>query len=321
MDIEYLLLLQNLRDVTGTAFAEFMGIVSKVAVSELAVIMMCLIYWVVDRQAGKRIFGGFALGVFMNGLLKLIFCVYRPWIRDPRVTPYGDSKVAATGYSFPSGHSTWATSCFGGTGEWLRRRGHRVPCALFWIFAVLVMFSRNFLGVHTPQDVMVGFAATALCMLAVYKMEAWTDEDPKRDFYVMAAGLVLCVAAAVFYLVKPYPLDYAADGSLLVDPANMINDSFQGIGFVAGYVVCRTIERRGFAFDQELTMRERLICSIIGLIPLTLILVFGLHAVKLLIGTAARNVVMFFFLFFYTMVIMPAGMSLMAKAKAKKQLS
>ncbi len=318
MDIEYLLLLQNMRDSISPLFAEFMGFVSKIAVSELPVIMMCLIYWVFDRRAGKRIFGGFALGVFMNGLLKLIFCVYRPWIRDARVTPYGDAKLAATGYSFPSGHSTWATSCFGGTGEWLRQKGHRVPCVLLWVFAALVMFSRNYLGVHTPQDVVVGFVATALCMLAVYRLEAWTDADPKRDWYVMVAGLVLCVAAAAFYLLKPYPLDYNADGSLLVDPANMINDSFAGIGFVSGYVVCRAIERRGFDFDHELTRRERLICSIVGLIPLTLILVFGLHAVKALIGAAGRNVVMFFFLFFYVMVIMPAGMSLYAKAKAKR---
>ncbi len=313
MDIDYLLFLQNIRNATGTALPEFLGMVSKIAVSELPVMMICFVYWALDRQAGKRIIGGFSLGLFMNGLLKLIFCVYRPWIRDARVLPYGDAKVAATGYSFPSGHSTWATGCFGGVGEWLRQQGRRILCVLFWGFAVLVYFSRNFLGVHTPQDVLVGFGATALSMFAVYKLEAWTDEDPKRDFYVMAAGLAICVAAAIFYYVKPYPLDFSADGTLLVDPMKMIKDSFQGIGMLAGYVVCRAIERRGFDFDHVLTMRERIVCSVVGLIPFYFMLTSGMTAMNDLVGTLPKNVIMFAAIVFYAMVLMPAAMSLYAR--------
>ncbi len=313
MDIDYLLFLQNIRNATGTALPEFLGVVSKIAVSELPVMMICFVYWALDRQAGKRIIGGFSLGLFMNGLLKLIFCVYRPWIRDARVLPYGDAKVAATGYSFPSGHSTWATGCFGGIGEWLRQQGRRILCVLFWGFAVLVYFSRNFLGVHTPQDVLVGFGATALSMFAVYKLEAWTDEDPKRDFYVMAAGLAVCVAAAIFYYVKPYPLDFNADGTPLVDPMKMIKDSFQGIGMLAGYVVCRAIERRGFDFDHVLTMRERIACSIVGLIPFYFMLTSGMTAMNDLVGTLPKNVIMFAAIVFYAMVLMPAAMSLYAR--------
>ncbi len=313
MDIDYLLFLQNIRNATGTALPEFLGVVSKIAVSELPVMMICFVYWALDRQAGKRIIGGFSLGLFMNGLLKLIFCVYRPWIRDARVLPYGDAKVAATGYSFPSGHSTWATGCFGGVGEWLRQQGRRILCVLFWGFAVLVYFSRNFLGVHTPQDVLVGFGATALSMFAVYKLEAWTDKDPKRDFYVMAAGLAVCVAAAIFYYVKPYPLDFSADGTLLVDPMKMIKDSFQGIGMLAGYVVCRAIERRGFDFDHVLTMRERIACSVVGLIPFYFMLTSGMTAMNDLVGTLPKNVIMFAAIVFYAMVLMPAAMSLYAR--------
>ena len=38
----------------------------------------------------------------VNGLLKVTVCAYRPWIRDARIIPYGDSKTTATGYSFPT---------------------------------------------------------------------------------------------------------------------------------------------------------------------------------------------------------------------------
>ncbi len=281
--------------------------------SEIPVMLICFVYWALDRQAGKRIIGGFSLGLFVNGLLKLTFCVNRPWIRDARVLPYGDAKVAATGYSFPSGHSTWATANFGGIGVWLRQQGRRVLACLFWVFVLLVMFSRNFLGVHTPQDVLVGLCATSASMFAIYKLEAWTDEDPRRDFIVMAAGLGICVAAVAFFYLKPYPLDYNADGTLLVDPMKMINDSFQGIGLLAGYVTCRAIERRGFNFDRELTMRDRIACSVVGLIPFYFMLTAGMTAMSELVGTAAKNVIMFAAIPFYAMVVMPAAMSLVAR--------
>lgn len=315
MDIEYLLLLQDFREFAGTLLPEFLGAVSKIAASELPVLMMCFVYWVFDRQAGKRIIGGLSLGLFANGLLKLTFCVYRPWIRDARVLPYGDAKVAATGYSFPSGHATWSTACFGGVGEWLRRMGWRVLCVVLWVFVALVMFSRNFLGVHTPQDVIVGFAATAVSMFAIYKLEAWTDEDPKRDFYVMFAGLAVCVAAVAYYRLKPYPLDYNADGSLVVDPSAMMIDAFQGIGLLGGYVVGRLVERRGFDFDRELTLRERLVCAIMGVIPLYLLATLGMDLLKGLVGAAAKNVIMFAAIVLYTMVVMPAAMGLVAKIR------
>ena len=50
----------------------------------------------------------------VNGLLKVAACVYRPWIRDPRVVPNEKALAEATGYSFPSGHSMNAAAVYGG---------------------------------------------------------------------------------------------------------------------------------------------------------------------------------------------------------------
>ncbi|MFR6582359.1 MAG: phosphatase PAP2 family protein [Ruminococcus sp.] len=64
--------------------------------------------------------------------------------------PYGDSKTAATGYSFPSGHTTRATAMFGGSGLWFMEKKHSVVAGLLFVLVFLTMFSRNYLGVHTP---------------------------------------------------------------------------------------------------------------------------------------------------------------------------
>lgn len=269
MDIEYLLFLQNFREATNNVLSPLMEWVTKFSVSFFPIALMLVIYWALDRRAGRTLIAGLGAGLFMNGFLKLTFCVYRPWIRDARVLPYGDSKTAATGYSFPSGHSTRATAIFGGIGAWQRKRHIAITIVCF-VLVALVMFSRNYLGVHTPQDVLVGCLATALVMYLTARLECWSDAAPKRDYYILAAGIVLCAAAAVYYAVKPYPLTLLADGSLLVDPKKMRADSFEGIGFVLAYVVCRCVARRKLPFDTALDRKHRLPLALAALLPVYL---------------------------------------------------
>ncbi len=267
MDIDYLLLLQDFRNGVGAFLAPFLLWASHFAVSFWAFAMICMIYWAFDRKGGKKILSGFGLGLLVNGFLKLTFCIYRPWIKDARILPYGDSKVSATGYSFPSGHSTWATSVFGNTGRWLQKHGKKILAIIFIIFMIIVMFSRNYLGVHTPQDVLVGFLATVLMIIISNKIEDWTEQDSSRDKIVMICGVLLCVALCMYYELKSYPLMYLEDGSLLVDPNQMKADSFQGLGFVSVFAICRFFERRGFDFEQ-MEWKDRFIVGVFALIPL-----------------------------------------------------
>ncbi|MBR3264493.1 MAG: phosphatase PAP2 family protein [Erysipelotrichaceae bacterium] len=68
----------------------------------------------------------------------------------------------ATGYSFPSGHSMNASTVFGG-GVVRRDLPFVLRITLFLIMS-LVGFSRLYLGVHTPQDVLVAFIAGMFVM-------------------------------------------------------------------------------------------------------------------------------------------------------------
>ena len=95
-----------------------------------------------------------------HGLLKVTACVYRPWIRDPRIIPDVDAQAAATGYSFPSGHSMNAAALYGGAA--IRKELSKALRITMVIIMVLIAFSRNFLGVHTPQDVLIGMGAGSL---------------------------------------------------------------------------------------------------------------------------------------------------------------
>lgn len=305
MDINYLLLLQNLREHTESFLAPVMDWFTKMSISFWPLAVMLMIYWAFDRKAGRRMFAGMSLAYFMNGFLKLTCCVYRPWIRDARVMPYGDSKVAATGYSFPSGHSTAATARYGSIGMWFRKRNKLIAAVMFVTIAI-TMFSRNYLGVHTPQDVLVGFAATVVMLILGNLIENWSDKDAKkRDTIILVAGLVLTVAAIFYYEFKPYPLDYLSDGKLLVDPKKMIPDSFEGLGFVSAYVVCRIFERKGFNFDEVMEWKERFFIGVLALIPL---MWWDSHIVNICVSLGSKVAGKYLWsagIVVYTMIVVP----------------
>lgn len=82
----------------------------------------------------------------------------------PETTFFG--TTAPRSYSFPSGHALHATAFFGtlallGSGH-IRRRSRRIAlwCAA-GALAFAIGFSRVYLGVHYPSDVLAGFAAGA----------------------------------------------------------------------------------------------------------------------------------------------------------------
>lgn len=305
MEIEYLLALQNMRETWGSFLAPFMDAVTKLSVSFFPIVLACLLYWVYDRQFGRIIFGGFAGGRLVNGFLKLTCCIYRPWILDSRIVPFGDSMVAATGYSFPSGHATMATSMYGGVGFWYRKRS-KVLMIIFFAMVGITMFSRNYMGVHTLKDVLVGCVAATAMLIISGVIERWTNANNKRDLVVMIVGLVLCGALVAYYCLKSYPMDYLPDGNLLVDPAKMRADSYEGIGSVTAFVICRYFERRYFNFDEKMPSRkDRFIIAVIALIPLYFWYTYSINFFQNIIGRDASKFICDFFMMGYIMLFVP----------------
>lgn len=310
--MDYLFFLQTFREQSGEWLCAFADWVTKFAVSYWPFAIVSMIFWVFDRKAGRKLLGGVSFGLLFNGFLKLTFCVLRPWLRDPRIEPWGDSKVAATGYSFPSGHTSFSTALLGGAGWWQRKRHLYLTVAAF-LMEALIMLSRNFLGVHTLEDVLVGCASSCLALTIAAALENWTEKDISRDRWYLIGGLALCVLLVLYYEFKSFPLVYTETGSLLVDPAKMKSDSFEGIGALSSFLICRYIERRKLHFDTQLSWKNRFIIGTFALIPgywlfsntVTLVQSFSNRS----IGKFAWLTVMMF----YTMLLVPYVMQLIAK--------
>ena len=232
IDLQYLLFLQNLRLATGGIFDEFFNGMSKVAVDVLPFLPF-LIFLCVSKKWGYRILTSYLGADLLNGVVKLTVCAYRPWIRSDLIEPAGDSKVAATGYSFPSGHTVSASSLYGSVVEnqWSKRRWLAVICI---ICILLTGFSRNFLGVHTPQDVLVGLTEGIVMILIVRKASQAIGDNEKTYDILTLVGILVVVAVLIYVQVKPYPMDYV-DGKLLVDPGSYVERHYIHYEIPFGY--------------------------------------------------------------------------------------
>ena len=138
------------------------------------------VYWCIDKRSGLYTIASYHASVSINAVVKLTFCVYRPWIRNSRVLPAGDAITTATGYSFPSGHTTTAAPIYGGlaVSTWKKLRWISVLC---FICLGLTAFSRNYLGVHTPQDVLVGLAIGTAVLFGMAALFRFLTAHPERS--------------------------------------------------------------------------------------------------------------------------------------------
>ena len=245
-DLQYLLFLQNLRESTGGVFDEFFNALSKFSI-EILPFLPFIVFWCVNKRLGYRFIATSWIGEVINGALKLTVCAYRPWIRSDSIVPAGDSKVAATGYSFPSGHTLQATMQYGNTAvwQWSKRRWLSITCI---VLILLTGFSRNFLGVHTPQDVLVAMTEGVVLIAIIGAVEKRVYDNDKALDILTLVGLLAVVGVILYITLKPYPMDYV-DGKLLVDPQKMMNDSFKACGGLCGFLICSYIERHYIRYE------------------------------------------------------------------------
>ena len=316
MDIEYLLFLQRFRESINDSLTPFMEGISLFAVTYLIMIPV-FVYWVVSKRKGLYTLVSYYLCCGFNAIVKLTVCAYRPWIRDARVHPAGDAITTATGYSFPSGHTVTAGPIYGGLAvvSWSWKKFVSV---ILGIFLLLTAFSRNYLGVHTPQDVFVGICESVFWLIIVAKLFTYLDEHPEKENLLLLICFIVGWLGIAYITFKPYPMDYV-DGKLLVDPQKMMNDGYGDICLLIAFPVARYIEKRWIGFQAPGLKGAGLAAGIAGLVPLFLMIKFMRPALDGVLGTHWGHFANTFIIVLYCIALWPLVIKAVSKTEAKAE--
>ena len=246
--IDYLLWIQNMRMNFGPGLDTFFMSLTRFGEMTIPTLIMCLIYWCFDSMAGLYLFSLNGLCVLFAQFFKMIACVYRPWILSDKIHPVQKALMTAGGYSFPSGHSAGVSSSVGGMAYVFRK--HKVVCILLILFCILVGFSRHYLGVHTPQDVVVGLGLGLIFVFITAALIKWFEKDKNRYLYFLGIIDVAIILMLYYISYKSYPMDYV-NGKLLVNPTRHIYISYLYFGWIMGTLNGVFLCRRFWPFDAK----------------------------------------------------------------------
>ena len=197
--MEFLYWLESIR----TPFLDLLiSLITHLGAETLFMVISLIFFWCVDKHRGYfLLFSGFC-GIVCTQVLKMLFRVERPWVLDPNFTIVENARAEATGYSFPSGHTQCATSLYGGIARSSKRRAVQIG---FAALALLVGFSRMYLGVHTPKDVLVSLAVGAIVLFALYPLIERTRTNPRAMYVVIAIAFVLALGNLLFVECHRFP--------------------------------------------------------------------------------------------------------------------
>lgn len=227
--MDFLRLLEAIRNPVLDSFFQWITYFGQ-EICILAVI--CLFYWCLDKNFAYRLgFIYFSAGLCIQ-TLKITFRIPRPWILDPEFHPVASAVPAATGYSFPSGHTQGGTCLFVPLALRSRKFWQKCLCILMFL---AIGFSRMYLGVHTPKDVLTAMAVSLFFTAIIWKFGDSLLEENRYTKMISVILLILSFLTAFYALVlfrqNIIEVKYAAD---------CCKAAGAGLGFAAGFYLERT---------------------------------------------------------------------------------
>ena len=256
----------------------------------LLITIVCYLYWCYNKKvASKLAISFFASGLFVQ-TMKIFFRIPRPWILDSRIKPTEKMMETATGYSFPSGHTQTATSiCYGAIESFKKSK---IKYILF-VFPFLMMFSRMYVRVHSPLDVIVSYIVSSLVVFTcIYLL----NKDYKKNMKILCCVFSLIAVAGLIYAMV------IVDNG--VSTYELVEDSIKTYGAVFGFSLGTVMEMKYLNFSiKDRTLKEKIIIILIGLIG-TLAMKSGLKLV--LPEHMLVDMFRYFMTIFWIMFIYPA---------------
>ena len=236
-------LLYWFESIRTPALDGIMSIVTRLGEETVFMLIAMLVFWCVDKRRGYYLLSVGFTGTLINQWLKIVCRIPRPWVLDPNFTIVESAREAATGYSFPSGHTQSAVGTLGGVARFTNSGWLRVICI---VLALLTAISRMYLGVHTPADVGVSLIVAVVLIFVLYPLFESTLWFPNRMYAIIGVMFALSLAFVGFMEFYPFPADVDA-GNL----ASAVKNAYTMSGSVAGMLLVYVLDSKWIKFSTR----------------------------------------------------------------------
>ncbi len=302
--MDFLYLLERIR---VPVLNEIMLLVTQFGEETAFLVAALILFWCVDKKRGYYILSVGFFGTIANQFMKLWFRVPRPWVIDENFKILEQAREAASGYSFPSGHTQSAVGTFGGIAYTTKNKWVRIAAIAI---AVLVPFSRMYIGVHTPLDVFVAIAM-AIALIFLIKPIIYGDNG-KHITTLLCIMFVLTVAFLCFVEFYNFPQD--------IDAHNLASgqeNAYTLLGALLGLIVVYIADSRWLDFSVKAAWWAQIVKVAIGLL-LVLAVKSGLKVpLNALFGESIGRAVRYFLIVITAGILWPLSFKYFSKTKTR----
>ena len=253
--------LYSLEGIRNPIFDAFFSLITLCGEETVFMAVGMIVFWCFSKYQGYYLLCTGFIGTLVNQFLKMLCRVPRPWVKDPSFTIVESAREAASGYSFPSGHTQTSVGLFGGIARADKVLWLRIVCISL---CVLVPLSRMYLGVHTPADVLVSLLIALMLIFVGYPLFKKAENSPKTMYAILFSILGITLAYLCFINLWAFPRPVYL-------PENIHNlhsaqkNGFTLFGCAAGLICVYTADRKWINFEAKAVWWVQIIKAVGGL--------------------------------------------------------
>ena len=255
--MEVLYFLQELRNPVFDVIVQAITLVGE---ETFFLALGLFLLWCANKRDGYMVLMVGFTGMVVNQFLKMIFRIPRPWVQDPNFEIVESAREGASGYSFPSGHTQNSVGLLGSLGVCAKRRWIKALCIAG---VVLVPFSRMYLGVHTPQDVLVSMGIALVLIVSFDLLLRLNEKHPYVIYIMLGCMLALTVSFLVYLYVFPFPSDVFAEENV-ANYNSALKNAYTMLGCILGVLVFRILDDKVTHYDTNAVWWAQLLKFLLG---------------------------------------------------------